>query len=124
MGAVVRGTVTRIADFGAFVRVATGVEGLVHISELAHHRVQNVSNVVQEGQEVEVKVLAIDGEQQRMSLSLKASQAPPEAKATESASETTVVEEPPPKPALPKHRGPLKGGTGSSSSGEKFGLKW
>lgn len=62
-GSVVHGSVTRIAEFGAFVRIATGVEGLIHISELAHHRVQNVANVVQEGQEVDVKILSVDAEQ-------------------------------------------------------------
>jgi len=122
-GSIVHGAITRIAEFGAFVRVATGVEGLIHVSELAHHRVNHVSNVVSEGQEVDVKVLSIDVEQQRMSLSLKAAQAAPEPTA---ANETTgeTVEEVRPQPVLPKHRGPLKGGTGRASSGDQFGLKW
>jgi len=124
VGSVAHGTVTRIAEFGAFVRIATGVEGLIHISELAHHRVQNVANVVQEGQEVDVKILSVDTDQQRISLSLKAAQAAPEAKPQDSAESEPVVEEPRPQPVLPKHRGPLKGGTGNSSSGEQFGLKW
>ena len=51
-GTVVDGTVSKIMDFGAFVKIAAGVEGLVHISELAHHRVVKVANVVQEGQDV------------------------------------------------------------------------
>ncbi len=123
IGSIAHGTVTRIAEFGAFVRIATGVEGLVHVSELAHHRVHNVSNVVQEGQEVDVKVLSVDIDQQRISLSLKGAQAAPEPQVEESA-QTTAVEEERPKPVLPKHRGPLKGGTGNSSSGEQFGLKW
>lgn len=122
VGSIAHGTVTRIAEFGAFVRIATGVEGLVHVSELAHHRVQNVGNVVQEGQEIDVKILSVDTEQQRMSLSLKAAQAAPES-AAESSSEPEV-EEPRPEPVLPKHRGPLKGGTGGSRGGEQFGLKW
>ncbi len=122
-GAVVRGSVTRIAEFGAFVRIATGVEGLVHVSELAHHRVQNVGNVVQEGQEIDVKVLSVDPDQQRISLSLKAAQAAPEPVEAAAASED-AVEEPRPQPVLPKHRGPLKGGTGKNNGGEQFGLKW
>lgn len=122
VGSLIKGTVTRIAEFGAFVRVATGVEGLVHVSELAHHRVHNVSNVVSEGQEVDAKVLSVDTEQQRMSLSLKAAQAAPE-KANETETAETV-EEPRPEPVLPKHRGPLKGGTTRPSGGEQFGLKW
>jgi small subunit ribosomal protein S1 len=60
VGQVVRGTVSRIANFGAFVRLGPGIEGLIHISELAHHRVSRVENVVMEGEEVEVKVQSID----------------------------------------------------------------
>jgi small subunit ribosomal protein S1 len=123
VGSLVHGAITRIAEFGAFVRVATGVEGLIHVSELAHHRVNNVSNVVSEGQEVDVKVLSIDLEQQRMSLSLKAAQAAPEPAEATGATEE-AVEEVRPQPVLPKHRGPLKGGTGRGSSGDQFGLKW
>ncbi len=121
VGAIVHGTVSRIADFGAFVRLATGVEGLVHLSELAHHRVHKVTNHVKEGQEVDVKVLSVEADRQRMSLSLKAAQAPP---ADAVKPDEPEVEEPPRELALPKHRGPLKGGTGKSSGGEKFGLKW
>lgn len=121
-GAIVHGTVSRIADFGAFVRLATGVEGLVHLSELAHHRVHRISNVVQEGQEVDVKVLSVEPERQRMSLSLKAAQQPP---AGETATAEPEEEEAPRELALPKHRGPLKGGTTRrGSNGDQFGLKW
>ncbi len=120
VGSIVHGSVTRIAEFGAFVRVATGVEGLVHVSELAHHRVHRVSNVVQEGQEVDVKVLSIDEESQRMSLSLKAAQAAPEPTEADQA----APEPPPAKPVLPKHQGTLKGGTSGGGGGEQFGLKW
>ncbi len=120
IGSVVKGTVTRIAEFGAFVKITTGVEGLVHLSELAHHRVATVSNVVSEGEEVSVKVLSIDAEQQRISLSIKGATAAPQSEATEE----DTADEPPPKPVLPKHRGPLKGGTGRPSGGEQFGLKW
>ena len=121
VGTIVKGTVSRIADFGAFVRLATGVEGLIHLSELAHHRVHRVTNVVQEGQEIEVKVLSVEAERQRMSLSLKAAQQAP---AVEQAESEPEVDEAPPELALPKHRGPLKGGTGGSRGGEQFGLKW
>ena len=121
VGSVCKGTVSRIAEFGAFVKVATGVEGLVHISELAHHRVSNVSNVVSEGEEIDVKVLSVDTANQRMSLSIKGAQAAPEPKEEDTKQEEEL---PPAKPVLPKHQGPLKGGTGSSSGGERFGLKW
>lgn len=121
VGSIVSGTITRIAEFGAFVRVSTGVEGLIHLSELAHHRIHRVSNVVQEGQAVEVKVLSVEPDKQRISLSLKAVQAPPEVAETAA---PEAVEEAPREPALPKHRGPLKGGFGGATGGEQFGLKW
>ncbi|MBN1342133.1 MAG: S1 RNA-binding domain-containing protein [Phycisphaerae bacterium] len=68
---VVKGKVTRLADFGAFVEVEPGIEGLVHISELADRRVNRVSEVVGQDQEVQVRVLSVDPDNQRMSLSLK-----------------------------------------------------
>ncbi|MEM6472661.1 MAG: S1 RNA-binding domain-containing protein, partial [Planctomycetota bacterium] len=74
IGTVHRGTVSRIASFGAFVRLAAGIEGLVHISELAHHRVSKIDAFVSEGQEVEVKVLSFDRASQKISLSMKAAQ--------------------------------------------------
>ncbi len=120
VGTVTKGTVTRIADFGAFVKIATGVEGLVHISELAHHRVASVANVVKEGEEVTVKVLSVDTDQQRMSLSIKGAIAAPEKEETGA----PEVEEEPAKPVLAKHTGPLKGGVGRDNGGEQFGLKW
>ncbi|GIW97164.1 MAG: hypothetical protein KatS3mg111_0497 [Pirellulaceae bacterium] len=122
VGSIHRGTVTRIAEFGAFVKLATGVEGLVHISELAHHRVSNVATIVKEGQEVDVKVLSVDAENQRMGLSMKAVSAPP-TKPDEEVSAEREAEPPRRSPAV-KHQGPLKGGLGKSSGGEKFGLKW
>ena len=68
---VVEGKVTRVAEFGAFVEVEAGLEGLVHISELASNRVNNVSQVVQVGQQVKVAVLEVDKEARRLSLSIK-----------------------------------------------------
>tara|TARA_R110002072_G_scaffold8654_5_gene43461 strand:- start:527 stop:1951 length:1425 start_codon:yes stop_codon:yes gene_type:complete len=70
-GAEVSGKVTKIMDFGAFVEVAPGVEGLVHISELDWKRVNAVSDVVQEGEVVQVKVLAVNPEDKKISLSIK-----------------------------------------------------
>src|SRR6202043_1538300 len=57
--------------FGAFVEILPGVEGLVHISELAQHHVENPREVVAQGQAVNVKIIEIDGERRRLSLSLK-----------------------------------------------------
>lgn len=69
-GQVVDGTVQRITDFGAFVDIG-GVDGLVHISELAHTHVEKVTDVLSEGQEIQVEVLSVDEENERISLSYK-----------------------------------------------------
>ena len=73
-GEVVEGTVTRLAEFGAFVQLPSGIEGLIHISELAHERVGRVSQIVKEGQVVSVKILQVDAEKKRIALSLKQAQ--------------------------------------------------
>jgi small subunit ribosomal protein S1 len=70
-GDVVHGRVTKVVTFGAFVEIVPGVEGLVHISELANHHVENPREVVSQGQDVLVKVIEIDAERRRLSLSLK-----------------------------------------------------
>jgi len=70
-GDIITGKVVRIAAFGAFVEVEPGVDGLVHISQLANYRVDKPENVVKVNQEVSVKVLSIDSEQKRVSLSIK-----------------------------------------------------
>jgi small subunit ribosomal protein S1 len=77
-GAEVNGRVTKIMEFGAFVEVAPGVEGLVHISELAWRRVGRVEEVLKPDEVVKVKVLKIDPESRRIGLSIKALQQPPE----------------------------------------------
>src|SRR5204862_4827382 len=71
VGDELEGTVTKVVTFGAFVEILDGVEGLVHISELAHHHVENPREVVEPGQEVRVKILEIDAERRRLSLSVK-----------------------------------------------------
>src|SRR5699024_12019927 len=77
-GSVTTGTVKRIVDFGAFVELKPGVEGLVHISEMAHRNVDTPHEVVSENEEVEVKVLSVDQDEQRVSLSIKALEEAPE----------------------------------------------
>ena len=89
---IVKGTVTRTMDFGAFVELEPGVEGLVHISELAGRRVFRVTDIVKAGQQVEAKILNIDAEAKRMSLSLKA-MIPVEAPAAEEEEEEEEVVE-------------------------------
>jgi small subunit ribosomal protein S1 len=71
VGDELAGKVTKVVTFGAFVEILDGVEGLVHISELAPHHVENPREVVQPGDEIRVKVLEIDSERRRLSLSAK-----------------------------------------------------
>jgi small subunit ribosomal protein S1 len=71
-GAIVTGTVKRLVSFGAFVEVAPGIEGLVHISQIANRRVNTPGEVLKEGQEVQVKVLDVVPQEQRISLSIRA----------------------------------------------------
>jgi predicted RNA-binding protein with RPS1 domain len=108
----VTGKVTRIADFGAFVELEPGLEGLIHVSELDHKRVRHASDVVKPNQIVTAQVLEVDPERKRISLSLKALQAKPE--------EPKPVEEPV-EAYQRKRKGPLRGGTGSTGPGGLFG---
>ena len=70
-GDVVEGRVTKVVTFGAFVEILPGVEGLVHISELAQHHVENPREVVSQGETVRAKIIEMDAERRRLSLSLK-----------------------------------------------------
>jgi small subunit ribosomal protein S1 len=70
-GDVVEGKVTKVVTFGAFVEILPGVEGLVHISELAQHHVENPREVVAQGDQVQAKIIEVDPERRRLSLSLK-----------------------------------------------------
>jgi small subunit ribosomal protein S1 len=75
-GAVIDGTVTKLVPFGAFVRVAQGIEGLVHISEISHEHVDAPESVLSVGQEVKVKVIDVDVARRRVSLSMRQVSAP------------------------------------------------
>lgn len=77
-GSVAKGVVKNVVDFGAFVELKPGVEGLVHISEMAHRHVETPNEVVRKGEEVEVKVLSVDASEERISLSIKALEEAPE----------------------------------------------
>ncbi|MEK4555152.1 30S ribosomal protein S1 [Jeotgalicoccus sp. FSL K6-3177] len=80
-GDVLTGTVKRLVDFGAFVEVEPGVEGLVHISEIAHEHVNVPGDVLKEDQEIEVKIIGLDKDNEKISLSIKALEsAPPKSK--------------------------------------------
>ena len=114
-GTTVSGKVTRVADFGGFVELEPGIEGLVHVSELDHKHVKRVGDVLKPGQTVEAQVLEVDSDRKRISLSLKAlKEKPPEIKDEDLAPSGN-------EPYQRKHRGPLKGGTSSNSGGGLFG---
>src|SRR5436190_23242753 len=110
MGRTVKGSVTRTMDFGAFVELEPGVEGLIHISELARNKVWRVTDVVKPGQEVEVKVLSVDPASRRISLSLRAALVEEPIK-TEEEQEEDMIEE----PMKPRPIRSLRGGVGSAS---------
>ena len=77
VGDVIDGTVTKLVNFGAFVRVREGLEGLIHISELSHQRVAHPGDVVHEGQVLKLKIISLDSERHRLGLSLKQAEEPP-----------------------------------------------
>lgn len=77
VGDIIEGTVTKIVNFGAFVRVREGLEGLIHISELSHQRVAHPGDVVHEGQKLRLKVISLDSERHRLGLSLKQAEEAP-----------------------------------------------
>lgn len=117
VGSPVTGTVSRVTDFGAFVKLEPGVEGLIHISQLDHKRVRAVSDVVREGQEVEAKVMEVDTGRRRISLSLKAMTASP-------TPDPEMMDMPPQEDdrrRRRKQRGDLRGGTGGGGRGGLFG---
>jgi small subunit ribosomal protein S1 len=115
-GSTVSGKVTRTADFGAFVELEPGVEGLIHISELDHRHVRKVTEVLTVGQSVDVQVLEVDPARKRISLSLKALQPKPQP-------EEKAVAEQPASPERPQRKKPmkLKGGIGGPTKGGLFG---
>lgn len=100
---IIKGKVTRITAFGAFVELVAGVEGLIHISEMSDKRIKSCSEVVQEGQEVEARVLGVDQDNRRISLSIKA--------VHETAEGVEPVAEERTKPK--KRKKPLRGGLSS-----------
>ncbi len=86
VGDIIDGTVTKLVNFGAFVRVRDGLEGLIHISELSQQRVVHPGDVVHEGQTLKLKIISLDSERHRLGLSLKqAEEAPARPAPTEAA---------------------------------------
>jgi small subunit ribosomal protein S1 len=107
-GMTVKGRVTKLMEFGAFVELEPGIEGLVHISELSPNRVRRVSDIVKPEQEVEVRILKIEPEAKKISLSLRP--LPTVAPAAEEPEEEPEDDTPP--PPKPVRKVPLKGGLG------------
>ena len=93
-------------DFGAFVELEPGVEGLIHVSELSPNRVRRVADIVQPGQQVDVRVLKVDTDAKKISLSLR-----PSASAPADLGKEKEEEEAPPVPK-PVRKTPLRGGLG------------
>lgn len=111
VGSVVTGTVTRPVDFGAFVELEPGLEGLIHISELAGNRVRATTDVVKQGQEVKVRVLEVNKEARRISLSMKrAIEAPPPDPAVVAANAAAAAAAAAAAEAKKKKRATLRGG--------------
>ncbi len=106
-GQIVTGTVTKITNFGVFIGLENGLEGLLHISELADHKVENPEEVVSVGEQIEVKVLRVDSEERKIGLSRKRVEWAEEAEAAKA--ETTNGA------AAEADGGELKGGVGDSS---------
>ncbi len=109
-GQIVTGTVTKITNFGVFVGLENGLEGLLHISELADHKVENPEEIVKVGDEIEVKILRVDTDERKIGLSRKrvewAEEAEAEAAHDESEAAAASSAQPPAE---------LKGGVGGSS---------
>jgi small subunit ribosomal protein S1 len=101
INSVTTGNVTRIVDFGAFVELEPGLEGLVHISELAPHRVKTVGEIVKQGQEIKARVLEVDPTARRVSLSIRRAAEPAPAPTPAAA---------PAAPASKKKKKELRGG--------------
>ena len=78
IGQKVTGTITKLANFGAFARIEPGVEGLIHISELSYDVVKHPKNVVSEGDKLELQIIRIEPDRKRLGLSIKRLSDPPE----------------------------------------------
>lgn len=119
-GQTVSGRVARLADFGAFIELAPGVEGLVHISEVSHERIPSVAKVLRVNEVVQAKVLSIDSDRARISLSIKALKDAParrdqgksQGKGDERDASVMREEDPAMRKLRAKFSGQLKGGIG------------
>lgn len=92
VGQLVRGTVTQLANFGAFARIEDGIEGLIHVSELADERIQHPKQVVSEGQELLLRIIRIDPQRRRMGLSLRRALDTPDTELVQAFGEDVLAE--------------------------------
>jgi len=113
LGQIVKGTVTKITNFGVFVGLEDGLEGLLHISELADHKVENPEDIVKVGEEIEVKVLRVDPDERKIGLSRKRVEWAEEAEAEEAKKKAEHAE--PASAGATIDPSTLKGGVGDSS---------
>ena len=104
-GQLVKGQVTKITNFGVFIGLEDGLEGLLHISELAEHKVEDPEDVVKVGDDIEVKVLRVDTDERKIGLSLKRVD-------WDEAQEKAAAEQEAAESQLPPQEGELKGGLG------------
>ncbi|MBP5621294.1 MAG: S1 RNA-binding domain-containing protein, partial [Thermoguttaceae bacterium] len=139
VGDVVCGKVTKLMEFGAFVELPNGLEGLVHISEIAYQRVNKVSDALTVGDVLDVKILYVDAGKKKISLSIKKTQEDPRVKEREEAQakadaeaaqaeneakrkEEAALAEVREKIEKLQSKKPLKGGLGRQDDSDKFGL--
>src|SRR5579872_1632428 len=115
-GKVVTGTVTKLTNFGVFVQLEANLEGLLHISELAEHKVENPEQIVKVGDEIEVRILRVDTSDRKIGLSRKLSGPTGEEEAGEGSGAGA-----PPAPSVPREE--LKGGRDGGSSGPLFTME-
>jgi small subunit ribosomal protein S1 len=106
-GQLVKGKVTKITNFGVFIGLEDGLEGLLHISELAEHKVENPEEVVKVGDDIEVKVLRVDTDERKIGLSLKRVEWGEEEERAAAEAEAAETD------SVPSQDGELKGGLGS-----------
>src|SRR5664280_2425782 len=109
VGDVIDGTVTKLVNFGAFVRVRDGLEGLIHISELSQQRVAHPGDVVHEGQTLKLKIISLDSERHRLGLSLKQAEEPPARPAAPEQQQTVATASAPSSPRPERRPRPERG---------------
>ncbi|HTK44460.1 MAG TPA: 30S ribosomal protein S1 [Patescibacteria group bacterium] len=109
VGDIIDGTVTKLVNFGAFVRVRDGLEGLIHISELSNQRVAHPGDVVHEGQQLKLRIISLDSERHRLGLSLKQAEEAPARPAPEAGEAAGAPAQPRPERAERTERGERRG---------------